>query len=66
MFKINDCKNSLINIYTYRYESALIKAIHYTAPLKMIDVMIENYPEEMSARDEIGMHFSIIPVSNIR
>ena len=28
----------------------------------MIDVMIENYPEEMNTRDEIGMHFPIIPV----
>ena len=38
-----------------RYESALKAAIQKHVPERMIDAMIENYPEDINARDEDGM-----------
>ena len=48
-----------ICIIICRHESALIAATQKQGPAKMFDAMIENYPEEINARDESGMYFQI-------
>jgi hypothetical protein len=52
------CRYESALIAAIRHESALIRAIIERAPAKMIDVMIENYPEEINSGDQDGMYFT--------